>query len=46
MGWWPLDIELSGYGASTPQPESDLVWGDGPADIVDEWMKKGFRHLE
>lgn len=57
MGWWPLDIETGGIKASdkpglvnvvrdsTPQPESDLVWGDGPADIVDEWMKKGFKAL-
>lgn len=29
----------------TPQPESDLVWGDGPADIVDKWMDNGFQKL-
>ena len=29
----------------TPQPESDLVWGDGPADIVDKWMNDGFQKL-
>lgn len=57
MGWWSLDVETGGIKASdkpglvnvvrdsTPQPESDLVWGDGPADIVDEWMKNGFQKL-
>lgn len=30
---------------STPQPESNLVWGDGPADIVDKWMDNGFQKL-
>lgn len=30
---------------SSPQPESELVWGDGPADVVDGWIEDHIQEL-
>lgn len=31
MGWWVQDSK----GHSLLEPDGDLFWGDGPADIID-----------
>lgn len=55
MGWWPLTIECGGirWGEleedkpvpNTKLNESDLTWGDSPADIVDQWIEVEFPKL-
>jgi len=30
---------------NAPLPDSELVWGDGPADIVDKWMEDEMKPL-
>jgi hypothetical protein len=44
MGWWTQDAE--GHSFSHVKEGPELIWGDGPADILDDAIlaiKKEFR---
>lgn len=38
MGWWQQDVAGNSFADNVPNPE--YLWGDGPADIVDDALDK------
>ena len=41
MGWWKQDDEGNSFAM-----ESDLIWGDGPADVLDPALESIFAQFQ
>lgn len=46
MGWWEQDAEGHSLVETGLPVEKQLLWGDGPADIIDSALTRIIEHCQ